>query len=55
MALFHPYNALLPEVTLRFGDWIKLCSPTIVENISNAIYYGEGDSGLGFKRVADSE
>jgi farnesyl-diphosphate farnesyltransferase len=36
MALFHPYNSLLPEVTLRFGDWIKLCPPTIVENISNA-------------------
>lgn len=36
MALFHPYNSLLPEVTLRFGDWINLCPPTIVENISNA-------------------
>jgi farnesyl-diphosphate farnesyltransferase len=36
MTLFHPYNSLLPEVTLRFGEWIKLCPPAIVENISNA-------------------
>src|SRR4051794_7281545 len=36
MALFHPYNSILPEVTLRLGDWISLCPPTIVENISNA-------------------
>ncbi|TDK58167.1 phytoene/squalene synthase family protein [Bacillus salipaludis] len=36
MALFYAYNSILPEVTLRFSDWIKLCPPTIVENISNA-------------------
>ncbi|MEH7747082.1 squalene/phytoene synthase family protein, partial [Neobacillus drentensis] len=36
MALFHPYHSHLPEVTLRFGDWINLCPPTIVENISSA-------------------
>lgn len=36
MTLYHPYHTLLPEVTLRLGDWISLCPPTIVENISNA-------------------
>ena len=36
MALFHPYHTILPEVTLRFGDWINLCPPTLVENVLNA-------------------
>ncbi|MCP3742372.1 phytoene/squalene synthase family protein [Rossellomorea sp. BNER] len=36
MALFYPYKTLLPEVTLRLSDWIKLCPPTILENILNA-------------------
>ncbi|WP_028403214.1 squalene/phytoene synthase family protein [Ectobacillus panaciterrae] len=35
-AIFHPYNSILPEVTLRLGDWIKLCPPAIVESILNA-------------------
>ncbi|WP_191567297.1 squalene/phytoene synthase family protein [Metabacillus idriensis] len=36
MDIFQPYNSLLPDVTLRLGDWIKLCPPTIVENVLNA-------------------
>jgi farnesyl-diphosphate farnesyltransferase len=35
-ATFHPYRALLPEVTLRLFDWIKLCPSTIVSIICNA-------------------
>lgn len=36
MQILHPYNTILPEVTLRLGDWIKLCPPAIAENILNA-------------------
>lgn len=36
MDIFLPYNSLLPDVTLRLGDWIKLCPPTIVEDVLNA-------------------
>jgi farnesyl-diphosphate farnesyltransferase len=32
-ALFHPYKSLLPEVTLRLADWIKICPPSIVEKM----------------------
>nr|WP_254119380.1 phytoene/squalene synthase family protein [Bacillus sp. FJAT-29790] len=33
MGIFQPYKSLLPEVTLRLGDWIKFCPPAILENI----------------------
>ncbi|KAB7705622.1 phytoene/squalene synthase family protein [Bacillus aerolatus] len=35
-ALFHPYKSHLPQVTLRLSDWIKVCPPTIVENVLHA-------------------
>jgi farnesyl-diphosphate farnesyltransferase len=31
--LFDPYKSELPEVTLRLHDWIKLCPPTIVDEV----------------------
>jgi farnesyl-diphosphate farnesyltransferase len=31
--IFQPYQSILPEVTLRIGDWIKVCPDTIKENI----------------------
>ncbi|WP_102348945.1 squalene/phytoene synthase family protein [Bacillus sp. Marseille-P3661] len=34
--LFQPYESLLPEVTFRLGDWIKLCPSEIVENVLDA-------------------
>ncbi|MEH7178057.1 phytoene/squalene synthase family protein [Neobacillus vireti] len=49
MALFHPYDTLLPEVTLRLGDWINLCPPTIVEKMLDAtstMAKGMGDWAL---------
>ncbi|MCI1694006.1 phytoene/squalene synthase family protein [Aneurinibacillus aneurinilyticus] len=36
MALFQPHNSLLPEVTLRLGDWVKLSPPSIAPNIQKA-------------------
>jgi farnesyl-diphosphate farnesyltransferase len=36
MALFASYHSFLPEVTLRLGDWQKLCPPSIVPNIRKA-------------------
>jgi farnesyl-diphosphate farnesyltransferase len=35
-AIFFPYKSLLPEVTIRLADWVKLCPPTISSNICNA-------------------
>ena len=32
-ALLQPYKNFLPEVTLRLGDWIKLCPPLVVEKV----------------------
>lgn len=34
--LLKPYEALLPEVTLRLGDWIRLCPDGIVENVKES-------------------
>lgn len=36
MDVFHPYKALLPDVTMRMGDWIKLCPSSIQSNIASA-------------------
>jgi farnesyl-diphosphate farnesyltransferase len=58
MTLLHPYNSLLPEVTLRFGEWIKLCPPTIVENILNAtsiMAQGMADWALKDWRIENEE
>jgi farnesyl-diphosphate farnesyltransferase len=35
-AIFHPYKSLLPEVTLRIADWVKLCPSSISSNICYA-------------------
>ncbi|GEN36166.1 MULTISPECIES: squalene/phytoene synthase family protein [Aneurinibacillus] len=34
--LFKPYTSFLPDVTLQFGDWVKLSPPSIEPNIRNA-------------------
>ncbi|QKY71063.1 squalene/phytoene synthase family protein [Lentibacillus sp. CBA3610] len=34
--LVHPYDTQLPEVTLRLGDWIKICPAGIVENVKES-------------------
>ena len=34
--LLKPYEALLPEVALRLGDWIRLCPDGIVENVKES-------------------
>lgn len=34
--LIHPYKNLLPEVTLRLGDWISLCPSEIVEKVKGS-------------------
>lgn len=34
--IYHPYQSLLPEVTLRLSDWIKICPPAIVDKILEA-------------------
>ncbi|MGG4491024.1 squalene/phytoene synthase family protein [Metabacillus idriensis] len=36
MEIFYPYKSILPDVTLRLGDWIKLCPPAIAENVLDA-------------------
>jgi farnesyl-diphosphate farnesyltransferase len=35
-ALFHPYKSILPEVTIRMGDWLELSPETIVSNVGEA-------------------
>lgn len=34
--LLDPYKSQLPKVTTQLGDWIKICPPTIVENVLDA-------------------
>ena len=34
--LVKPYEADLPEVTLRLGDWISVCPPEIVEKVKES-------------------
>jgi len=34
--LFEPYQSILPKVTLKLGDWIKVCPPSIVESVVEA-------------------
>ncbi|UOR13261.1 squalene/phytoene synthase family protein [Halobacillus amylolyticus] len=34
--LVHPYKNLLPEVTLRLGDWISLCPSGIIEKVKDS-------------------
>ncbi|MCM3595097.1 phytoene/squalene synthase family protein [Metabacillus idriensis] len=56
--ILHPYKSLLPDVTLRLGDWIKLCPPTIAENILNAtstMAKGMADWVLKEWRIKDEE
>ncbi|MGA9174905.1 MAG: phytoene/squalene synthase family protein, partial [Thermoactinomyces sp.] len=36
MDVFNPYKSLLPEVTLRMGDWTKLSPSSIKSNIYRA-------------------
>ncbi|WP_017755272.1 squalene/phytoene synthase family protein [Calidifontibacillus oryziterrae] len=35
--VLRPYNTILPAVTLRLHDWIKLCPPSILPDILDAI------------------
>ncbi|MFD1363616.1 squalene/phytoene synthase family protein [Lentibacillus salinarum] len=34
--LLKPYKSLLPEVTLRLGDWVRLCPDGIVANVKES-------------------
>lgn len=34
--ILRPYESILPEVSLKLGDWIKLCPSEITPNILNA-------------------
>jgi len=34
--LMHPYKSVMPEVTLRLGDWISVCPPEIVEKVKES-------------------
>ncbi|MGP4107681.1 squalene/phytoene synthase family protein [Virgibacillus sp. L01] len=34
--LLKTYESLLPEVTLRLGDWISICPPDIVEEVKKS-------------------
>ncbi len=34
--LLRPYESLLPEVTVRLGDWIRLCPDGIVDNVKES-------------------
>jgi farnesyl-diphosphate farnesyltransferase len=34
--LFQPYNSILPEVTLRLGDWASLCPTSISPSVRKA-------------------
>lgn len=34
--LLHPYRNLLPEVTLRLGDWLSFCPSDIVEKVKES-------------------
>ncbi|MGN7400894.1 squalene/phytoene synthase family protein [Cytobacillus praedii] len=36
MDIFQPYLSILPEVTIRLGDWIKVCPEVIKEKILDA-------------------
>ncbi|WP_416148653.1 squalene/phytoene synthase family protein [Salipaludibacillus sp. HK11] len=36
LQLIDPYKHLLPEVTLRLGDWIATCPPGIVEKVQES-------------------
>src|SRR5699024_4252055 len=36
LSLIAPYEPLLPEVTTRLGDWIKICPVDIVEKIKQS-------------------
>lgn len=58
ISILHPYKSILPEVTLRLGDWIQLCPPTIVENILNTtstMAKGMADWALKEWRVKNEE
>ncbi|MEK4028541.1 phytoene/squalene synthase family protein [Pseudobacillus sp. FSL P4-0506] len=35
-SIVEPYKALLPEVTLRLGDWVKYCPATVVDTVLSA-------------------
>jgi farnesyl-diphosphate farnesyltransferase len=34
--LYEPYQAQLPEVTLRLADWLKLCPPALTDRVAEA-------------------
>lgn len=34
--LMQPYKEILPEVTLRLGDWISVCPPEIVDKVKDS-------------------
>ncbi|HLR75930.1 MAG TPA: phytoene/squalene synthase family protein [Virgibacillus sp.] len=34
--LIQPYEEILPEVSIRLGDWIKICPPEIVDQVKHS-------------------
>lgn len=36
LTIIEPYRDKLPDVTIRLGDWLKLCPADVVENVKSA-------------------
>ena len=50
--LLKPYVNLLPEVTLRLGDWLSVCPENIIDKVKESTsIMADGMAQLGTKRL----